>query len=198
MTPVRSARSPAVFMGAMTVLWSVLSLRAVPVVGAVLAVAGAGVMVSAVALARGRGRADAAATTGPGSSGRTGRPRAGGASRSVFRTAVAAEIVAALIAVVSLNRTGHSQYIAPAIALIVALHFFVFLLDGPQPMHVATGTVAAGTAIGLIAAGVVTPGTGQAIAGGALALCTLGYGLGFLRILADSHRSTTDPGTARN
>ncbi|VDR39102.1 Uncharacterised protein [Tsukamurella paurometabola] len=188
-------------MGAMTVLWSVLSLRAVPVVGAVLAVAGAGVMVSAVALARGRGRADAAATTGPGSSGRTGRPRAGGASRSVFRTAVAAEIVAALIAVVSLNRTGHSQYIAPAIALIVALHFFVFLLDGPQPMHVATGTVgtvAAGTAIGLMAAGVVTPGTGHAIAGGALALCTLGYGLGFLRILADSHRSTTDPGTARN
>lgn len=195
---VRSARSLAVFMGAMTVLWSVLGLHAVPVVGLVLAVAGAGVMVAAGVMAR--GRADAT-TADPGPPGRTGRPRAGGASRSVFRSAVAGEAVAAVIAVFALNRTGHPQYIAPTIALIVALHFFVFLLDGPQPMHVAAGTVgtvAAATAIGLMAAGVVTPGTGHAIAGGALALCTFGYGLGFLRILADSPRSTTQPGTARN
>lgn len=196
--PVRNARSLAVFMGAMTVLWSVLGLHAVPIVGAVLAVAGAGVMVTAVALAR--GRADAT-TMNPGSPEEDRGLRAGGASRSVFRIAVAAEAVAAVIAVVALNRTGHPQYIAPAIALIVALHFFVFLLDGPQPMHVAAGTVgtvAAATAIGLMAAGVVTPGTGHAIASGALALCTLGYGLGFLRLLADSPRSTTEPGTARN
>lgn len=196
--PVRSARSLAVFMGAMTVLWSVLGLHTVPVVGLVLAVAGAGVMVAAGVMAR--GRADAT-TTDPRSPGRTGRPRAGGASRSVLRSAVAGEAVAAVIAVVALNRTGHPQYIAPAIALIVALHFFVFLLDDPQPMHVAAGTVgtvAAATAIGLMAAGVVTPDTGHAIAGGALALCTLGYGLGFLRLLASSPRSTTHPGTARN
>lgn len=193
--PAHKARSLAVFMGAMTVLWSVLGLHAVPVVGAVLAVAGAGVIVAAVALARGRADATAAERGG------AGRPRTGGASGSVFRLAVAGEAVAAVIAVVALNRSGHPQYIAPAIALIVALHFFVFLLDGPQPMHVAAGTVgtvAAATAIGLMAAGVVTPGIGHAIAGGALALCTLGYGLGFLRLLADSPRSTTEPGTARN
>ncbi|CAM3634728.1 hypothetical protein ACXYTP_12725 [Tsukamurella ocularis] len=196
--PVRGARSLAVFMGAMTVLWSVLGLRAAPVAGAVLAAAGAAVIVAAVVLARGRA---AAATTGPDSPGRGRRQRAGGSSRSVFRIAVAAEIVAAVIAVVVLNRAGHPQYIAPAIALVVALHFFVFLLDGPQPVHLATGivgTVGAVTAICLMAAGAVTPGVGHAIAGGALALCTLAYGLGFLRILADSPRSTTDPGAARD
>ncbi|CAM3144749.1 hypothetical protein [Tsukamurella hominis] len=193
--PAHKARSLAVFMGAMTVLWSVLGLHAVPVVGAVLAVAGAGVIVAAVALARGRADATAAERGG------AGRPRTGGASGSVFRLAVAGEAVAAVIAVVALNRTGHPQYITPAIALVVALHFFAFLLDGPQPMHLAAGTVgtvAAATAIGLMAAGIVTPGTGHAIAGGALALCTLGYGLGFVRLLADSPRSTTEPGTARN
>ncbi|KXP10098.1 hypothetical protein [Tsukamurella pseudospumae] len=175
--PVRTARSLAIFMGLMTIAWSVLGLHAYPLVAAIGAVLGAAIALGAVVTAR-RG-APAPAPPSPG----TGEAKA----RQVFRIAVALETVAILAAIVVLNKTGHPEFIMPSIALAVALHFFVFLVSQPRfALHVVAGTVGtvgAVTAIVLMATSIVGAAAGHAIAGGALALCTLAYGLTFLRVV---------------
>ena len=77
----------------------------------------------------------------------------------------------AVAAALILGATGQPGYILPALALIVALHFFVFLLQERSALHLATGivgTAASATAIVLMAAGAVGQNAGHAIAAAAL------------------------------
>ncbi len=185
--PVRTARSLAVFMGLMTVLWSAMGLRPYPVAGLIGAALGAAIVAGALLTVRRGSRPP----SGPVPVERERR------ARTVFRVAVALEVAGALVAIVALNRAAHPEYIMPVIALVVALHFFVFLVDQPgSALHIATGTVGtagAAAAIALTAAGVVGRDCGHAIAAAALAVCTLTYGAVFLRIAASI---TTGPGRA--
>lgn len=179
--PVRTARAMAVFMGAMTVLWSVGGLHPYPIAAVIGAALGVAVVVGALLTVR-RVPLDPPAAEPD----RDPGPRKQRA-RTVFRAAVAFEVVAAVAAIVALGRTGHPEFIMPTIALAVALHFFVFLIDQPGfNLHVAAGSVGtAGSALAIIlmATGVIEPSAGRAIAGAALALCTLAYGVAFLRII---------------
>ncbi|NMD55436.1 MULTISPECIES: hypothetical protein [Tsukamurella] len=173
--PVRTARSLAVFMGLMTVLWSAMGLRPYPVAALIGAALGAAIVVGALLTAR-RGS--------PAPSEPAPRERR---SRTVFRVAVAVEVAGALVAIIVLSRSGHQEYVMPAIALVVALHFFVFLIDQPgSTLHIATGTVGgagAAAAIALMATGTVGRDGGHALAATALAACTFTYGAAFLRVI---------------
>ena len=178
--PAGEARNLAVFMGAMTTLWSVVGLGYYPVASAVGCVVGVAIGVVAIVAARG-----APAAAGP--------ERRDGRSRSVFLLAVAREVVAAVAAALILGATGQPGYILPALALIVALHFFVFLLQERSALHLATGivgTAASATAIVLMAAGAVGQNAGHAIAAAALATCTAAYGLAFLRLIRSARETT--------
>ncbi|TWS24371.1 hypothetical protein FK268_12325 [Tsukamurella sputi] len=186
--PVRTARWLAIFMGAMTVLWSLMGLTAFPVAAVVVVLLGVALVAGAV-VAAGRGPVAPSASDEPAA----GEPRR---TQRVFRTAVALEFVGAIAAIVVLGKTGHPAYIMPAIALVVGLHFFVLVLAHPQfRLHIATGvvgTVGPSVAIVLMATGSLSTGAGHALAGLALALCTITYGASALRVLL----TTTTSGTS--
>lgn len=104
----------------------------------------------------------------------------------VFLAAVSAELLVGAIALAVLLRSGRPELIAPVIALVVALHFLIFLLEQRAWIHLLTGTVGilgAAAAIMLLVTGTVEAATGRAIAGLTLAACTLTYALVFLRML---------------
>lgn len=179
--PVRKARSLAVFMGAMTVLWSIFGLRPYPAVSAIGVIVGVAVAVAAVAAARRMSAESVAAPTAVSAT-----------DRSVFRLAVAFEVVTAIVAIVALSKSGHPRYIMPVVALIVALHFFVFLVTQRSALHIATGiigTVGAAAAIALMAAGAVGAAAGHAIAAVALSACTAAYGVTFVRLILSVNES---------
>lgn len=177
--PARTCAALAVFMGAMTAFWATSILAFSVVFAAVGYLVGAALVVGVFLV----GPKDARPATP--------RPAHDGAHRHsrVFAVAVLLETVATLAAVVILAKTGHSAYIIPAIALVVALHFFVFLIAQPFVVHLIAGvigTLVAAAAILLMANGTVDATGGHALVGVGLGLCTAGYGVVFLRHVATS------------
>lgn len=119
-------------------------------------VAGAGVVLLAVLAALGVGgrgrRAPATGPTGHGAGREVPGPVAG-----LFAVI---EVAAISGVVLLLARTGHGELIVPAIALVVAAHFALFLLVQRSRLHLLTtalGVVGAGSALVLAATGVVDP-----------------------------------------
>lgn len=181
--PARTARSLAIFMGAMTAFWAT-NILAVSVPLAVVGYVVGAALVAGVLLLKPKH----AGSTTP-------APAPGGARRHsrVFALAVLLESVATLVAVVILAKTGHSAYIIPVIGLIVALHFFVFLIAQPFVVHLIAGTIGtlvAIAAIVLMATGAINAAGGQALVGAGLGFCTAGYGAVFLRHSAASRQFT--------
>ncbi len=177
-------RGLAVFMGAMTSAWSLNAAAAAPGVVTLLGV-GLGVLVVVLALTvRPRPAPDETPTVRDADAVAAGVP-ALDASR-LFRLAVAAEVAAGVVAVVLLARAGLTDYIQPVIALVVALHFPIFLIGQRFWLHLAAGlfgALGAGLAILLMATGTIGAESGRAIAGLSLATCTLAYGVAFVMAL---------------
>lgn len=184
-TPVPPLRGLAVFMGVMTSAWSLNASPAAPGVITLLGV-GLGITVAVLALAmRPRAVPDPGAPHGPGAD--TADPELRASTRpTVFRLAVGAEVLAGVIAVVVIARAGLTDYIQPVIALVVALHFPIFLIGQKFWLHLAAGLVGssgAGLAIVLLATGTIGPDTARAIAALSLAACTVAYGVVFILAL---------------
>lgn len=98
----------------------------------------------------------------------------------VFTSAVVAEVVVAVAAIGWLLGTGRPQFVMATVALVVALHFLLFLRAQRHWWHAVAGivgSVASAVAIVMLATGRIDADTSRALAGGALALCTAGYGL---------------------
>jgi hypothetical protein len=193
--PAPALRGLAVFMGLMTSAWSLNAHPAAPrAVTWGAALLGIMIVVRAV-LVRPRGE-----TPDHRRPDHDSEPSAGGNSRPagsrLFGVAVAAELLAGAVAVAVLVRAGLPGYITPVIALIVALHFLIFLIDQRTVIHLLAGTagsLGAVLAIVLMATGTAGPEAGRAIAGLTLAACTLTYGIVFLRAL----RGAPAPGGTR-
>lgn len=184
-SPSPPLRGLAVFMGAMTSAWALNAHPAAPGAVTLLGV-GLGVLVAVLALTvRSKVLPDARPAPGETTDSAASAIPALDAS-AVFRLAVAAEVVGGVVAVVIIARAGQTDYIQPVIALVVALHFPVFLIAQRFWLHLATGVLGAlgaGLAITLMAAGTIGPESGRAIAGLSLATCTLAYGLTFVTAL---------------
>lgn len=182
--PVRSARRFAVFMGAMTALWSAVIAFALPAAGVPGVALGVVLIVAAMALPLRRRSLIAPRDDSP-TGAVTSETRAG--HSRIFGIAVMVETVGVVVVVFALGKTGNGSYILPAIAGVVALHFFVFLISQRFILHVIAGcigTLGSLAAIALMATDVVDAPTGRAIASAALALCTLAYGIAFLSLIA--------------
>lgn len=166
----------ALFMGLMTCAWSTNAWQAAPVPAALGLAAGAGVALLAVLGVVGRGRRIAAATPAGQGAGR-GVP---GPMAGLFALVEVAAIAGVILL---LARSGRPELIMPAIALVVAAHFALFRLVQRSRLHLLTtalGVVGAGSALVLAATGAVDPAGARALAGLALAVCTLAYGVVFL------------------
>ncbi|BCY11443.1 hypothetical protein [Actinoplanes sp. L3-i22] len=154
---------------------------------AVFAVLAVGFIVQGVRLLRARGRFPAALSEAD-SRRQRGTGRAYGITFGLEGLAIG--IVAAL-----LNVTGHPDYVMPAIALIVGLHFYPMarIFGRSLDLYIATWTTLAGLAgIVAIAAGApVEPVTGFVAVGAALATSAYGVYIGrdAQRLL---HRSAGD------
>lgn len=167
-------------MGVMTSAWSLNASAAAPGVVTLLGV-GLGVLVVVLALTV-RPKALPDARPAPERTSGTGARAVPALDASaVFRLAVAAEVVAGVVAVVVIARAGLTDYIQPVFALVVSLHFPIFLVAQRFWLHLVAGVVGgigAGLAIILMATGTVGPEWGRAIAGLALA-----YGTAFVTAL---------------
>ncbi len=167
--PARARAWMAVFMGAMTAFWSVNLLAAAPVAGILGMAVGVAIIIAGIL------RQVRPTATVPDSS-QADRRRAD----RVFTSAVVAEVVVAVAAIGWLLGTGRPQFVMATVALIVALHFLLFLRAQRHWWHAVAGivgSVASAVAIVLLATGRIDADTSRALAGGALALCTTGYGL---------------------
>lgn len=184
-SPGPPLRGLAAFMGAMTSVWSLNANPAAPGVVTLLGV-GMGLLVVVLALTvRPKALPDARPEPDRTTDSAASAIPALDAS-AVFRLAVAAEVAAGVVAVVIIARAGLTDYIQPVIALIVALHFPIFLIAQRFWLHLVAGVLGAlgaGLAIVLMATGTVGPESGRAIAGLALATCTLAYGITFVTAL---------------
>ena len=167
-----AARGLTVFMGVMTALWSQFAIDAVwPAAAVGITV---GVAITAAAILPWRGSDDEP----------TGDP--GGLDNKVLLVALAAEALLIFGAIVILGRAGHGDYIVPVVALIVAAHFFLFLMAQPFALHIAAGVIGilgSALAIILMLTGVFDADEGHALAGITLATCTAAYGIGFLGLV---------------
>lgn len=174
-------RGLTAFMGLMTVCWSLSARAAAPF----LADLGVGLGAVLVALALLSLVSDRLAPTLPAESTGSGPSRR--EQDRVFLLAIGIEGAAIPLAVVLLGRTGHAELIMPAVAMIVGLHFGVFLLVQRWALHVVTmlvGTAGPLVAILLLTGGRLEAEAARAVAGMSLAVCTTAYALAFLMALA--------------
>lgn len=128
-------------------------------------------------------------------SARRGRPEL--VSSRFLGAAVLAEAVGIVAVSLLLGRFGHGDLVMPAIALVVAAHFALFLRAQPHAVHVVTtaiGCLGAGTAILLLSKGMIDADTARAIAGLALAVCCALYGVLFCLLARADARSRSDAG----
>lgn len=174
-------RPLAVFMGVMTLAWASNAVEAAPVPAALIALVGLAVIVVAARRRRGPGPAPEA---------RTRPARATPVPAIPVRTAslfALVEVVGILATVLLLARTGHGVLVMPAVAVVVAAHFALFLVVQRSWWHLVTtalGVLGAGTALVLMAVSVIDPATGRALAGLSLATCTALYGVVFCTLLS--------------
>lgn len=172
-------------MGAMTIAWSLNASAAAPGVVTLLGVR-PGVLVVVLALTV-RPRALPEARHAPDRAIDDAVPAVPALDASaVFQLAVAAEVVAGVVVVA---RAGLTDYIQPVMALVVALHFPIFLVAQRFWLHLVAGVVGGvgtGLAVVLMATGSVGPKWGRAIAGLALA-----YGTAFVTALRQPSPAAT-------
>lgn len=190
---VRSPFRPlAVFMGVMTLAWASNAVEAAPVPAALIALVGLAVVIVAGRARRGVGvstdavaapRSAPVASSPPAVSSVPAVPAAPGRAVGLL---VLVEVVGILVTAVLLARTGHGVLVMPAVAVVVAAHFALFLWVQRSWWHLVTsalGVLGAGSALVLTAVGVLDPATGRALAGLSLATCTALYGVVFCTLL---------------
>ena len=174
----------ALFMGIMTCAWSTNAWQASPVLSALGLLAGAGVALLAVLGTGRRGRPDPPA-------GRAGRTGSGDVPGPVVGLFVLIEVVVIAGVALLLARSGRGELVMPAVALVVAAHFALFLLVRRSRLHLLTtalGVAGAGCALLLAATGGLDAAAARALAGLSLAACTFAYGVVFL-VAAGGSRS---------
>lgn len=177
---ISSPRTPfrllAVFMGVMTLAWASNAVEASPVPAALIALLGLAVIIMAAVERRAGGTPPhARAAPRPVPSMPTVPGRTAGLVALV-------EVIGILVTILLLVQTGHGDLVMPAVAVVVAAHFALFLRVQRSWLHLVTsalGVLGAGTALVLIAGGVLDPAAGRALAGLSLAVCTLLYGIVF-------------------
>lgn len=188
-SPRTPFRPLALFMSVMTLAWASNAVEVAPVPAALLALLGLAVIVGAV-----RGRR----TVGAAPAERTSPRSASSVPAVPGRTAgllALVEVIGILAAVLLLARTGHGELVMPAVAVVVAAHFALFLLVQRSWLHLVTstlGVLGAGTALVLVAIGVLDPAAGRALAGLSLAACTALYGIVFCALVPAPTRPVLD------
>lgn len=166
----------ALFMGVMTLAWASNAVEAAPVPAALIALPGLAVIVAA-AIGRRAGGTSPDARTAPRSA-----PSMPPLPGRVAGLLALVEVIGILVAVRLLARTGHGELVMPAVAVVVAAHFALFLVVQRSRLHLVTsalGILGAGSALVLVAVGALDPAAGRAVAGLSLAACTALYGIVF-------------------
>lgn len=173
-------RPLAVFMGVMTLAWASNAVEAAPVPAALLALPGLAVIITAAVRRRAGGTSpDTWTASHPAPS----MPSVPGRTAGLLALI---EVVGILVTVLLLVRTGHGVLVMPAVAVVVAAHFALFLCVQRSWLHLVTsalGVLGAGTALVLVAGGVLDAASGRALAGISLAVCTLLYGIVFCTLV---------------
>lgn len=187
---ISTTRSPfrplALFMGVMTLVWASNAAAAAPVPAALLALLGLAVIVGAATMRRAGDRSPVARNA----------PRSAPSVPIVTgRTAgllALVEVIGILVTVLLLARSGLGELVMPAVAVVVAAHFALFLRVQRSWLHLVTsvlGVLGAGSALVLMAVGALDPSAGRAVAGLSLAACTALYGIVFCALVPAPVRS---------
>ena len=179
-SPRTPFRPLAVFMGVMTLAWASNAVEAAPVPAALFVLLGLAVIVGAVRGRRAR-RTAPEERTAPRSA--PSVPTVPGRTASLLALV---EVIGILATVLLLARTGHVELVMPAVAVVVAAHFALFLRAQRSWLHLVTstlGVLGAGNALVLVAIGVLDPAAGRALAGLSLAACTALYGIVFCAVV---------------
>lgn len=188
-TPRSPLRPLALFMGVMTLAWASNAVEAAPAPAALFALLGLAVIVGAATARRADVRSPDARTA------RRSAPSMPTVSGRVAGILALVEVIGILVTVLLLARSGHGELVMPAVAVVVAAHFALFLRVQRSWLHLVTsvlGILGAGSALMLIAVGALDPATGRAVAGLSLAACTALYGIVFCTLVPVPVRTVAD------